>query len=91
VAFIRNELNVQEFRLRCLNVNEEDMLFDNISLQCPTCRDSANDGRVFVTRNIFPRHEIVVKEEDGDDIDYWPTEIAEAAQWGKTWTWDYNG
>jgi hypothetical protein len=56
------------------------MLFDNISLKCPTCRDSVNDGRVFVTRNIFPRHEIVVKEENGDETDYWVTEIAEAAQ-----------
>jgi hypothetical protein len=45
---------------------------------------------VSVEKDISPRHKIELKEEDGDDIKFWLTGVAECATWGEAWTWDYS-
>jgi hypothetical protein len=95
VEFVRIELTLNEATLRCINVDREGMYFDNISRQRPTCihkiqRSREDDDWELVKNDDSPRHQIVLREGDGDDVDFWLTKVSLDAERGEAWAWDFD-
>ncbi|KAH7090761.1 hypothetical protein FB567DRAFT_577966 [Paraphoma chrysanthemicola] len=91
VDFLRAEMKLKEVTLRYLNSGEHGLHFDQISLQRPSCyfgHRSDNLDWVNVIKSSSPRHEIKLKEEEGDDITYWLLQIEDLSLYGDAWAKD---
>jgi hypothetical protein len=70
------------------------MYLDTVSLKPPICRDvypGISRDRMFtdwvlVDTSMFPRHEIVLKQQDGDDILEWLDPIGWESERKDVWT-----
>jgi hypothetical protein len=96
VEFVREELDLKEVRLRCINVGEQGMFFDEISLERPVCVPEnrwrqEKDDWLLVKHATSPQHEIILRQEDGDDMDFWLVRIIMYVEWGNAWTWGNVG
>jgi hypothetical protein len=97
-----DEMTLEEMTLRYINVGDEGLRFDNISLQCPTCLDRAildvgwggesayeENGWILLEQETHPEHELVLEEEEGEDISFWLMQVVWCSCWGEPWTCGY--
>lgn len=71
--FLADEMTFEEITLRCINVGDEGMRFDNISLQRPRCPDQVagafggpryeRNGWILLRQETYPEHELVLKDD----------------------------
>ncbi|KAH5029204.1 hypothetical protein HBI24_053080 [Parastagonospora nodorum] len=85
---------LKEVKFRCLNVGGEGVLFDLITRERPitsyrrTLSQCSEDSNWVIIEHDTKRHEVELKYEDGDDLDFWLGRLAFDVNWGAVWTWD---
>lgn len=94
LEFLRDELHLNEVVLRCLNSEFEGIYSHHVNYERPQCGTHGVSSRLddeewlMVTQKRSPRHEIILKAEEGNDITYWLTQVDEKSGSGDKWTWN---